>query len=55
MRIPRMTTRRWMIAVAIVGLLMGGYMLKRRYYDFSSRARFHVEREADCARGSKGA
>ena len=24
MRLPRMTTRRWMLAVAVVGLLLGG-------------------------------
>jgi hypothetical protein len=24
MRLPRMTTRRWMVAVAVVGLLLGG-------------------------------
>jgi hypothetical protein len=30
MRLPRMTTRRWMIAVAVVGLLMGGAVVGYR-------------------------
>ena len=38
MRLPRMTTRRWMVAVLIIGLLMGGvvggYRLRRRYDNF---------------------
>jgi hypothetical protein len=40
MRLPRMTTRRWMIAVAVFGLAMGGiaYALRlerlRVYYHF---------------------
>jgi hypothetical protein len=31
MRLPRMTTRRWMIAVAIIGILMGGAILIGRH------------------------
>jgi hypothetical protein len=46
MRLPRMTTRRWMIAVAAVGLLMGGciggYRLKRWYDHFLDHARVHA-------------
>jgi len=30
MRLPRMTTRRWMIAVAVVGLVLTGLDLERR-------------------------
>jgi hypothetical protein len=44
MRLPRMTTRRWMVAVAVVGLLMGGYRLKQRHDDFLSRAQYHAGR-----------
>jgi hypothetical protein len=42
MRLPRMTTRRWMVAVAIGGLAMGGIVggvrLKRRQEYFGSLA-----------------
>jgi hypothetical protein len=42
-----MTTRRWMIAVAVVGLFMGGEIggvrLKRRHDYFLTRAREHEE------------
>jgi hypothetical protein len=45
MRLPRMTTRRWMVAVGIVGLLMStalsGYRLKQRRDDYLSRAQLH--------------
>ena len=50
MRLPRMTIRRWMIAVAIVGLLLGGAMgadrLKRRRDIFLQRAEVHELLEA---------
>ena len=50
MRLPRMTTRRWMIAVAVVGLLMGGAIggvrLKRRHDFFLARVRQHDQEEA---------
>ena len=43
MQLPRMTTRRWMVAIAIVGLVLGGaigeYRLKRRRDAFLDRAR----------------
>jgi hypothetical protein len=45
MRLPRLTVRRWLIAVAVVGLLMGGYRLKQRHDDFLSRAQYHAGRE----------
>ncbi len=42
---PRMTTRRWMIAEAILGLMMGGsvggYRLKRRRDHFLGLAQYH--------------
>jgi hypothetical protein len=45
MRLPRMTTRRWMIVVMVVGLVMGaiigGIRLKRRHEDFLYRAQRH--------------
>ena len=42
MPLPRMTTRRWMVAVAIVALLIsGGLRLKQRRDYFLSLARSH--------------
>jgi hypothetical protein len=46
MRLPRMTTRRWMVVVVIVGLLMGGVRLKERRSHLLSRAQIHKERAA---------
>jgi hypothetical protein len=37
----RMTTRRWMVAVAVVGLVACGYRLKRRRDDFVRKADYH--------------
>ena len=34
MRLPRMTTRRWMVAVAVVRLLLGTYRILRSIEDF---------------------
>ena len=52
MRLPRMTTRRWMIAVLVFGLgmgaMVGGVRLKRRRDSFLARARFHALTEAAC-------
>jgi hypothetical protein len=46
MPLARMTTRRWMVAVAVVGLLMGGAIgivrLKRRSDDFTVRSQNHA-------------
>lgn len=46
MRLSRMTTRRWMIAVAVAGLVMGGIIsgvrLTRRRDFFLSRMRYHA-------------
>jgi hypothetical protein len=42
MRLPRMTTRRWMVVVAVVGLLISGWVrLKQRRDCFLSMARSH--------------
>jgi hypothetical protein len=50
MRMPRMTLRWCMTAVAVVGLLMGGivggFRLKRRHDSFLARARRYAQREA---------
>jgi hypothetical protein len=52
MRLPRMTTRRWMVIVVIVGVVMGaivgGVRLKRRHSYFLARVQSHAEREDDC-------
>jgi hypothetical protein len=45
MRLPRMTTRRWMIVVAVVSLLIsGGLRLKQRRDYFLSLARSHAQK-----------
>ena len=45
MRLPRMTTRRWMVVVAVIGLLVGGGVrLKRRRDYFLSLARSHAQK-----------
>ena len=52
-RIPRMTTRRWMIAVAAIGLMIGGgvWLEQRRDY-FLTLARSHQKEVAtSTARG----
>ncbi len=41
-----MTTRRWIVVVVIVGLLMGGVRLKQRRSRLLSRAQFHAQRAA---------
>lgn len=46
MRIPRMTTRRWMIRVAIVGMIMAGSRLVPRWMDFIEKARMSGMRVA---------
>jgi hypothetical protein len=49
MRLPRMTTQRWMIAVAALSLTLGGYReatrLKRVRDEFLARATEHVAAE----------
>jgi hypothetical protein len=41
MRVPRMTTRRWMIAVALTAVLSGGLDLYRRSVDLAALAEMH--------------
>ena len=52
MRPPRMTTRRWMAAVGVIGLVMGGIVggirLKRRHEYFLSQARYFSAMEIAC-------
>ena len=49
MRLPRMTTRRWMVAVAIVALSLGGSLyavrLKRKSDSCLARATWHAGAE----------
>jgi hypothetical protein len=40
-----MTTRRWMVAVAIVGIVAGGHRLKRRRDYFVHQADYHESAE----------
>jgi hypothetical protein len=42
MRLPRMTTRRLMALVAVVAILLAGGIVGRRWWDFSTRARYHA-------------
>ncbi len=49
MRLPRMTTRRWMIAVAFVAAMMGWFALQRRAEQFQRLAASHG-REAEVFR-----
>jgi hypothetical protein len=57
MRLPRMTTRRWMIAVAIVGLVLGGSLelvrLRRLSHEYAGRA-INARRALANARMSSG-
>jgi hypothetical protein len=54
MRLPRMTMRRWMIAVAAIGLMIGGgVVLKQRRDYFLSLAQSHQKEVASStARGN---
>jgi hypothetical protein len=47
MRLPRMTTRRWMIAVAAIGLIIGaGVLLKQRRDYFLALVQSHQKEVA---------
>jgi hypothetical protein len=50
---PRVTTRRWMIAIAIAGLMLGGLVsacrLWRRHEVFLLRHQYHMRMSAWCA------
>jgi hypothetical protein len=54
MRLPRMTTRRWMIAVAIVAIALATVLLSHRHLWMGERGDYHERierRQADRARG----
>ena len=46
MRLPRMTTRRWMIVAVAIALALGGHRLKQRRDACLMRATWHAEAEA---------
>jgi hypothetical protein len=54
MRVPRMTTRRWMIVVAVVALSLGAYVcvarLKRQRDRYLAKATWHSGMEAESLR-----
>jgi hypothetical protein len=41
MRLPRMTTRRWMTAVVVVAVVLSAGVLLRRNWELSVRALYH--------------
>jgi hypothetical protein len=52
MRIPRMTTRHWILAVAVVAVaLWGGRLAERRAY-YLTRAEVEADRAYDYAAGN---
>jgi len=53
MRLPRMTTRRWIVAVAAIGLMIGGVVLlkQRREYFLSLVESHQKEVDSSTARG----
>jgi hypothetical protein len=50
MRLPRMTTRRWMVAVAIVAVGIGTWMLIERSRSYAALGSLHAESEKECRR-----
>ena len=50
MRLPRMTTRRWMVVVAIVAFVIAGEQMRRASARYRLRAESHALREADLRR-----
>jgi hypothetical protein len=65
MRLPRMTTRRWMVAVAIVGIGVGGWIQivrwgrLREYYEalaeMHAESASHFRQDADRTREEQAA
>ncbi len=51
MRMPRMTTRRWMVAVATASLVLGAKRLADRRAYFLTRAEVEADRADDYAHG----
>jgi hypothetical protein len=45
MRCPRMTTRRWMVAVAVVAVMLAAAALFRRHLSLLERGDYHERRE----------
>ena len=54
MRLPRMTTRRWMIAVAVVAVMLAASALFRRHLSLRERDDYHARREGDLASRARG-
>ncbi len=50
MRLPRMTTRRWMVAVAVVAVGVGALMFIVRSRSYSALAGLHAESDKECRR-----
>jgi hypothetical protein len=50
MRLPRMTTRRWLVAVAIVAVGVGAWRLIMRSRSYAALAAFHADSEKECRR-----
>ena len=50
MRLPRMTTRRWMLAVALVALSVSGEQMRRRAAQYRWQAERHANIESACRR-----
>jgi hypothetical protein len=50
MRLLRMTTRRWMIAVAVAAVCVGVWMLIMRARSYAALAASHAEGEKECRR-----
>ena len=51
MRLPRMTTRRWILAVVVVALLLGAERIVERRAYFLTRAEVEADRAGDFIRG----
>jgi len=50
MRLPRMTTRRWMIVVAVVAVMLGAERIRRRWVFCRDQAALYALQEAYDAR-----
>jgi hypothetical protein len=48
MRLPRMTTRRWMVAVAVAAIGLGAWVLVVRSREYAVQAGNHGHHEAMC-------
>jgi hypothetical protein len=50
MGLPRMATRRWMVAVGVFAIITGGTVLAKRQGVYRVRAEFHAQQEQVAAR-----